>query len=933
MSGGDRHHLDQAPRGVLVPRTPVLLAGFREVLWLGPDGEIEALSVAEARARVERETPMLCHGPATARRLDMSAFPALDLLELFAFVYPARFCVPTPRGLAAALGLPPPRSPSEACVTLATAARSLLEKLPEEIDPEVRAIADAMNRGGWLWGPAVLAALPACDPSALHQAAGLRIWTRLEEWSESAPAPPPGNEPIAPAEARARLAALLGVAAEPRPQQSDYAVAVTGAFAPRDEPGRPRAVLAEAGTGVGKTLGYIAAASLWAEKNRGSVWLSTYTRNLQTQISAELDRLYSDPDVKHRHVAIRKGRENFLCLLNYEEAVGAAISRPGRAAGQLGLIARWIGASEAGDLVAGDFPGWLAELIGRGRVGWLADRRGECVHSACPHFRRCFVEKNIRKARQARIVVANHALVMAQAALGGLDDASVPTRYVFDEGHHLREAADAAFSVRLSGQEGRELRRWLLGAETGRSRARGLQRRIGDLVEADEEGSAALLETLVAARVLPADGWHQRVAEGRGLPGAESFLTLVRQQVLARAQGDSPYGLEAEARPPIDGLVEAGMRLAVGFDRLAAALRRLSRALRRPLEDAENPPESGMRQRLEAAVRGLERRADMQLAAWSRLLRDLAEPPGPDTVEWLALDRIDNTETDVALNRNWVDPGKPFALAVAQPAHGLVVTSATLTDGEADAALAWRAAEAATGLRHLPRSPDGARIASPFDYAVQTRVFIVTDIPRDDIGQIAAAFAGLMSAAQGGALGLFTAIARLRAVHERIAPMLEERGLLLLAQHVDAMSTATLVDIFRAEEDSCLLGTDAVRDGVDVPGRSLRLIVFDRVPWPRPDILHRARKAEFGGAAYDDRIARLRLRQAYGRLVRRADDHGVFVLLDRAMPSRLLGAFPEGVVVARLGLKDTIAATAEFLQTTQTIARNAAGGQSSRAGI
>src|SRR5215469_3009084 len=146
MSGGDRHHLDQAPRGVLVPRTPVLLAGSREVLWLGPDGEIEALSVAEARARGERETPMLCHGPATARRLDMSAFPALDLLELFAFVYPARFCVPTPRGLAAALGLPPPRSPSEACVTLATTARGLLEKLVEEVDPEAHAIAEAMHR-------------------------------------------------------------------------------------------------------------------------------------------------------------------------------------------------------------------------------------------------------------------------------------------------------------------------------------------------------------------------------------------------------------------------------------------------------------------------------------------------------------------------------------------------------------------------------------------------------------------------------------------------------------------------------------------------------------------------------------------------------------------------------------------------------------------
>src|SRR5262249_10371987 len=274
--------------------------------------------------------------------------------------------------------------------------------------------------------------------------------------------------------------------AEPRPQQADYAAAVAAAFAPRERPDQPRAVLAEAGTGVGKTLGYIAPASLWAEKNRGSVWISTYTRNLQTQIAGELDRLYPDPDLKQSRVVVRKGRENFLCLLNYEEAVGAALMRPGKSAAQLGLVARWIAASDAGDLVAGDFPGWLAELIGGGGINWVADRRGECVHSSCPHFRRCFVEKNIRKARQARIVIANHALVMAQAALGGLDDGTVPTRYVFDEGHHLLASADGAFAVRLSGREGRELRRWIVGAEDGRgSRARGLRRRIGDLVERD----------------------------------------------------------------------------------------------------------------------------------------------------------------------------------------------------------------------------------------------------------------------------------------------------------------------------------------------------------------------------------------------------------------------------------------------------------------
>jgi ATP-dependent DNA helicase DinG len=901
---------ESPPARIAVPRAPAVVVGFHEVMWLSSDGEIEALSPNEARMRLETETPMVCHARAVARRLGLASFAALDLLELFAFVRPARFCVPTPRGLAAALGLALPHSMADACVTLATAARALLQEVGQETDANASAIAEVAARAGWPWGAAVTAALP---PTDVRRAAGLRAWQALDEWPERPPPPPAGNDPVSAAEARDRLAELLGNAAETRPQQADYAAAVADAFLPRELPDRPRAVLAEAGTGVGKTLGYIAPASVWAEKNQGSVWISTYTRNLQTQIAAELDRLYPDPVQKRRRVVVRKGRENFLCLLNYEDAVRATMARA-QPSTPLALIARWVLATEVGDLVAGDFPGWLAELIGGSRVAALADRRGECVHSACPHFRKCFVEKNVRAARHARLVVANHALVMAQAALGGLDDGTVPSRYVFDEGHHLLEAADSAFSVRLSGREGRELRRWILGAEATRSRARGLQRRIGDLIEADENGNALMIEALLAARALPGDGWHQRVAEGTPLPGVETFLALVRQQVLARATGlDAGYGLEAEARPAVPGLVEAGERLAASLDRLATALMRLAALLRKQLEDPENPPEPTTRQRLDAAIRGIERRGGVQLAAWSALLRDLAAPAGDETVEWLALERIDGNESDVALNRNWVDPGIPFAEHVARPAHGIVVTSATLTDGEADPAIAWNLAEAASGLRHLPASPRAARIASPFDYAAQTRILIVNDIPRDDMGQVAAGFAALMQAARGGALGLFTAIGRLRAIHEKIAPVLEAQGLLLLAQHVDAMSPATLVDIFRAEENSCLLGTDAVRDGVDVPGRSLRLIVFDRVPWPRPDILHRARKPVFGGANYEDHIARLRLRQAYGRLIRRADDRGVFVLLDRQLPSRLLSAFPVGVAVARLPLVEAVAVTRRFL--------------------
>src|SRR5260370_40094907 len=123
---------------VLVPRARAVFAGFRRIVWLSAEGEIEALSPAEARDRLEGESAMVRHARAVARRLDLPGFAALDLLELFAFVRPAQFCVPAPRGLAAALGLVQPGNMAEACVALAPAARALLPQLPAEGEPDLR---------------------------------------------------------------------------------------------------------------------------------------------------------------------------------------------------------------------------------------------------------------------------------------------------------------------------------------------------------------------------------------------------------------------------------------------------------------------------------------------------------------------------------------------------------------------------------------------------------------------------------------------------------------------------------------------------------------------------------------------------------------------------------------------------------------------------
>ncbi len=901
---------------VRVPDAPVVIAGVRGALWLAPSGTVENLTHKEAAHRIqEGEQPLLCHARAVARRLRIAPFPAYDVLELFAFVRPARFCLPTAQGLAECLLLTPPETAEQEAQTLIAVSRTLLAELRASPQDDALAIASAMALARWSWAAAVINAIAGRGmPSQIDGMSGLSIWNRLKEWEDQAPSGRPDSWPVEGVEARARLVQLLGLTAEPREQQMQYAAHAAAAFRPRDRAGAPRVVLAEAGTGIGKTLGYIAPASVWAQKNKGPVWISTYTRNLQRQLDRELDRLYPDLREKSRKVVVRKGRENILCLLNFAEAVARLPARGGDTAGiALGLVARWAAATRDGDMVGGDFPGWLADLLGAGLTVDLTDTRGECIYGACRYYRKCFIERAIRRARRAEIVVGNHALVMVQAALGG-DDQNLPTRYVFDEGHHLFDAADSAFSARLTGRETAELRRWLLGGEDrGRSRSRGLKERLNELIGDDPAAVEAVDEARHAARALPARGWRRRLAGG-AIGVTEAFLQLVRTQVYARGGDDEPgYSLECLLQPPIDGLIEAAENLELALRRLLNPLVAVAQALARRLDVEAAALDPALRHRLEAVGRSLERRAIAPVSAWRLMLHAFNSQTPPTFVDWLGIERYDGAEIDVGWYRHWRDPMQPFIETISDTAHGMLITSATLRDGTGDTEADWAAAESRFGIGYLSSPPLMSALPSPFDYGRQTRVFVITDVNRNDPAQVAAAYRELFLAAGGGGLGLFTAIQRLRAAWERIAVPLDEAGIKLLAQHVDGLDTGTLIDIFRGEENACLLGTDAVRDGVDVPGRSLRIIVFDRVPWPRPTILHRARREIFGGRGYDELLTRLKIKQAYGRLIRRHSDRGVFVMLDRAMPSRLATALPPGVGVSRVGLSEAIAETRAFL--------------------
>ncbi len=857
------------------------------------------------------DTPVLMlNAPLVATRLGYPDLSGLDLLELFAFVFPARFCVPTPKGLADALQLHPPQSDDTVPELLQRAAGAILEHC-ESSEWAFRdgawSVLQSLTKMRWPWA-AVLA------PHIRKPDRGEKwLFAKLPEWDEAPEKPQPAQIAIDDAEIEAQLDHLTGAGAERREGQRSYAKAAGKVFAPRSKQSVPHVLLAQAGTGIGKTLGYLAPASLWASASKGTVWVSTFTKNLQRQLRGESQRAWPAKRADGTPpVVVRKGRENYLCLLNLEDALQGGFG--GRAAILAQLVARWAAYSQDGDMIGGDLPGWLGTLFRKRAIASLTDQRGECVYAGCPHYRKCFIERSARASAQADLVIANHALVMINAARGR-DHAQRPSRIVFDEGHHVFQAADSTFSAALTGQEAIELRRWIIGPERkSKGRRRGLAARLADVASYDEEGGKAVEQALKAAAALPSDGWLQRLNEGDPFGPLEKLLAAVRALTYARDESggqEAGYGIETEAAQLPGNFVHLAGEAETALAAIRHPLVKLGVRLEAIIEDAPDWLDGQGRARIEGARHSLAWRVDL-IAAWESLLNRLGGPTDPEFVDWLAVDRSEAREFDIGIHRRWLDPMKPFAKAVLEPSHGVMLTSATLRDGQD-----WESAVAASGTPHIDVQPQLSTADSPFDYANRAEVLIVTDIKRGDLPGLAGAYARIIEAAGGGVLGLFTAIRRLRTVHGRIADRLARAGLPLFAQHVDPIDTGTLVDIFRDDPRSSLLGTDALRDGVDVPGESLRCVVMEAVPWPKPSILHRARRAANGGSAYDDRIIRARLAQAFGRLIRSKDDKGHFVVLSSAFPSRLLTAFPPGTPVIRLSLDEALQRVAEGVSNTR----------------
>lgn len=637
-------------------------------------------------------------------------------------------------------------------------------------------------------------------------------------------------------------------------------------------------LLAEAPTGVGKSLAYLLPAVLQALELDRRVVIATCTKSLQDQLfERDLPAVLEALNVT-LPCALLKGKQNYLCPRALELAEGEGPEERD----VLEDLKRWAGSEESGDLDR--FP--CADPEGFRRLrGRVATDPAACSGTACRRGRECFWLRARRRATDARLLIVNHALL----ALAGESEGLLPDfgRLVVDEAHRLEGVLLAQLERSVSRHRFEEGLR-LLGSRRG-ARAGGLLARVRGMMlplfaEHTRERVREEVERLA-----------ERVPHTRG--AAESFFAAVEPQGArheiygARERYRSASELMGRDLAPLESLLGECGAFASGLRRLADAVGTL--AERRV--GAERALEEELQSELE---RGAQQ--------WSGLgfdLEHLAEAADRDWVYWRTAGG-----RGIELHGAPVTVGEHARRLVLGRAEAVVLTSATLaTDGD----FTFTAERLGLGEEHgLPYH--AVAYASPFPLERQMRAFVLPAVrtASDDAEEIADVVAALAGTGRNQ-LVLFTAHERLRRVREHLRERLGPDQV-LLAQEWDGPATR-VSERFREHRGAVLLGVQSLWEGVDFPGEALEILVVAKLPFAVPDDpLVQARGERMRERGLDpfrhDAVpeAVLRFRQGVGRLIRRADDRGVLVVCDpRLATASYRRPFLAALPVAPVAAEDT----------------------------
>ena len=623
--------------------------------------------------------------------------------------------------------------------------------------------------------------------------------------------------------------------------------------------------LFEAGTGVGKSLGYLVPALRWAAANKERTVVSTNTINLQEQLVGKdlpfLAETLTDQPVRF---ALLKGWHNYLCLQRLEQAADAPAGMFEDARrDELGTLRDW--AHRTAD-------GSLSDLPFQPRPEtWdeVAAESDLCTRMQCPHFNDCFLFRARRAAAAADIIVVNHHLLLSDLAVRRAsqnwgDAAVLPaySRLVVDEGHHLEDAAVAHLGTSVTR---RALERLLARLDR---RGKGLLTALVQRLSTQDDLLSVASLDLVHARLAPA----VHAARDKGALVFDLLATVMREA------GRSPMRLTADfAQHPAwsAGLDSALTDLLRDFAMLREGLRNVRERLETDTKRAEALAP------LLGEMRGVTRRLDAIGDGLTRALR----PPddGPATVRWL---ESRGKEGNVAAVAVPLDVAPVLREDLFEKVETTIVTSATLAaEGRFDF-LARR-----LGLDTPELEPETAIFPSPFDYASQALLAIPEDVPAPNVdaaghrAAVSAILRDVAEASDGGLFALFTSHAEVRAAAESLRASGGDGKWPILVHGEEPRDV--LLKRFRASGRAILLGTTSFWEGVDVAGRALRALLIAKLPFRVPTEPITAAQCEAISAAGGDPFAdymlphaTLRLKQGAGRLIRRTTDRGAIVLTD-----------------------------------------------------
>jgi len=658
---------------------------------------------------------------------------------------------------------------------------------------------------------------------------------------------------------------------EYRPQQVEMVEAVAGAF------NEGQHLLVEAGTGTGKSIGYLLPAAFWASQNDRRVVVSTNTINLQDQLlNKDLPELQQILPFELK-AAVLKGRRNYLCTRLFQQLRHSGPSN----ADEMTLYARimvWLPGSESGDgaeislRTPGERLAWAR--INAENEACTADR---CAQEGCPlHYAR-------RRAEQSHVLVVNHALLLADVA----SENRVLPEYVdliADEAHHLESAVTGALSFRAD------------------------KRFVESLLEEVTKPRAGLLADLLrrTAAVLPSeyssiiDSRVNSVRESgsRATDRLDEFFMTAGYFLSQFVRGQAKYAEQVRFTPAIrtqpnfDDLITSWENLnqhlkviAEGLNKLASNLADLSESY--DIEESED---------LWLALVSLTRNLEETRVNMDALIVD----PADEMIYWAEIYR-----ERISFHAAPLQIGPLVEEHIFNAKETVVLTSATLrTTGPG------RYSE--PSFEYLRERLHGhhaeeVAVGSPFDYQASTLVYLPTDMPEPNQPgyqrYVEGAIMEVATALGGRTMALFTSYSQLQATAKAIEPALAKAGIAILAQ-TEGTSRQQLLQQFKSgdgQDDSqaVLLGTRSFWEGVDVPGTALQAVLIVKFPFDVPsDPIFSARSETFDNPFFEYSIpeAVLRFRQGFGRLIRRQDDQGVVVVLDKRILSKRYGqAFLEAL--------------------------------------